>query len=63
MACFSPVAGILLIETQIHGSSNCRGPAGFSPVAGILLIETQVFITHSFLKPAMFQSRCRDSVN
>ena len=40
-ACFSPVAGILLVESP--RVNIVTGGTGFSPVAGILLVESLRF--------------------
>ena len=60
---FSPVAGILLVETlrdsEVLGT---RYNVRFSPVAGILLVETKGQPTRQSLL-TWFQSRCRDSVS
>ena len=62
VSCFSPVAGILLVETlknlTLKTTNFC-----FSPVAGILLVETPPKAILKMQKLIKFQSRCRDSVS
>ncbi len=61
--CFSPVAGILLIESWSLETFALDGLVRFSPVAGILLIESSWAYSIIGLTFFEFQSRCRDSIN
>ena len=61
---FSPVAGILLVETAtLIVWEALIAFTSFSPVAGILLVETSSLVVWAGAGNQMFQSRCRDSVS
>ena len=62
IGCFSPVAGILLVESSgcyrwLRGIDSC-----FSPVAGILLVESRLN-PPILTRESLFQSRCRDFIS
>ena len=49
MSSFSPVAGILLVESaQAVDPTSAYTPPSFSPVAGILLVESGLGIGQTF---------------